>query len=256
MHKASERDRQTWVVLGFIGVVLLGAIIYSNILNAPFVFDDHSSIKENDSIRSIAESLKKISSNRYLVLFSFAFNYAVGGLKPFGYHLINNLIHVINALLVYYLVILTFRTPYFSYQPSANSYQQSSYSPIHRFTHSPSFIAFSAAFIFIASHPIQTQAVTYIAQRATSMAAMFYLLSLVMYIKWRLIYSASRAAEQQSNRKDLKTTALLAYCATASTVLLLYCASLFALCRSCHENKRDSVHFACCHCSFMNSLFQ
>ena len=117
----SGKKSKKLILLGLIGIILLGAVLYSNILNAPFVFDDHSSIKENDSIRSIAESFKKISSNRYLVLLSFAVNYAAGGLKPFGYHLINNLIHVINALLVYYLVILTFRTPYFSSQQSAFS---------------------------------------------------------------------------------------------------------------------------------------
>jgi tetratricopeptide (TPR) repeat protein len=37
------------------------------------------------------------------------------------------------------------------------------------------------------SHPIQTQAVTYIVQRLASLAALFYLLSLVMYVKARLV---------------------------------------------------------------------
>jgi len=168
----SEKKTRKLILLGLIGIILLGAVLYSNILNAPFVFDDHISIKENDSIRSIAESFKNISSNRYLVLLSFAFNYAAGGLKPFGYHLINNIIHVINALLVYYLVILTFKTPFFTSRLTPHASRHF-------------FVAFFSAFIFIA-HPIQTQAVTYISQRAASMAAMFYLLSLVMYIKWRL----------------------------------------------------------------------
>ena len=127
----SEKRSKKLILLGLIGIILLGAVLYSNILHAPFVFDDHSSIKENDSIRSIAESFKKISSNRYLVLLSFAVNYAAGGLNPFGYHLTNNLIHVINALLVYYLVILTFRTPYFSSQsPQATRRgEQSAFTP-------------------------------------------------------------------------------------------------------------------------------
>jgi len=185
----SEKRSKKLILLGLIGIILLGAVLYSNILNAPFVFDDYSSINENDSIRSIAESFQKISSNRYLTSLSFAVNYAAGGLKPFGYHLVNNILHVINALLVYYLVTLTFKTPYFSSQQSAISANPPS-SPLNlrgdREGLLPShFIAFFVAFIFIA-HPIQTQAVTYIAQRAASMAAMFYLLSLVMYIKFRL----------------------------------------------------------------------
>ncbi len=180
-----ERHKAHVIILVLVLIAFVGIVLYSNILNAPFILDDYSAIVDNEAVKNISPSLGNISSNRYLTSFSFAFNYAAFGLKPFTYHFINNIIHVINALLVYYLVILTFRTPYFSYQPSAISHQQSSHSPIHQFTYSPSFVAFSTAFIFV-SHPIQTQAVTYIAQRATSMAAMFYLLSVVMYIKWRL----------------------------------------------------------------------
>lgn len=171
---------------GVLLLVLLGAVLYFGVLNAPFILDDYSSIVENESVRSVPQSLNNISSNRYLTSLSFAFNYAIGGLKPFGYHLINNFIHVSNALLVYYLVILTFRAPCFSNQQSSDSSIHPEILGTSRFTDSPSFIAFSSAFIFI-SHPIQTQAVTYIAQRATSMATMFYLLSLVMYIKFRLL---------------------------------------------------------------------
>ncbi|MEK6582508.1 MAG: tetratricopeptide repeat protein, partial [Nitrospirota bacterium] len=49
--------------------------------------------------------------------------------------------------------------------------------------------ALFSALLFVA-HPIQTQAVTYIVQRFTSLATFFYLLSLVMYIKFRSQQSA------------------------------------------------------------------
>jgi tetratricopeptide (TPR) repeat protein len=170
-------------------IALLGLILYSNILYAPFVYDDSSSIIENESVRSISGSLTNILSNRYLTALSFAFNYAVGGLKPFGYHVINNLIHIINALLVCYLVILTFKTPFFR---KRNDTFDISY-----------FIAFSSAFVFIA-HPIQTQAVTYVVQRAVSMATMFYLLSLVMYVKARLMISQKSEVRSQKSEKKQK----------------------------------------------------
>jgi hypothetical protein len=48
------------------------------------------------------------------------------------------------------------------------------------------FIALSAGLIFV-SHPIQTQAVTYISQRFTSLATLFYLLSLIFFIKARQV---------------------------------------------------------------------
>ncbi|MBI2982134.1 MAG: tetratricopeptide repeat protein [Deltaproteobacteria bacterium] len=47
------------------------------------------------------------------------------------------------------------------------------------------WIALFTVLLFIA-HPIQTQAVTYIVQRYASLATLFYLLSVVCYLKWRL----------------------------------------------------------------------
>jgi hypothetical protein len=47
-------------------------------------------------------------------------------------------------------------------------------------------VALFGSLIFIA-HPIQTQSVTYIVQRMASMAGMFYLLTMVLYIKGRLV---------------------------------------------------------------------
>ena len=99
---------------------------------------------------------------------SFSVNYAVAGLNPFGYHVTNVLIHAANALLVYYLITLTFMTPALSGTRLSSG-----------------FVAMATAFIFLA-HPIQTQAVTYIAQRFASMATFFYLLSIIFYIKARL----------------------------------------------------------------------
>jgi tetratricopeptide (TPR) repeat protein len=54
-------------------------------------------------------------------------------------------------------------------------------------------ISFLTGLIFVA-HPIQTQAVTYITQRATSMAAFFYLASLIFYVKSRLLQGSNSAS--------------------------------------------------------------
>ncbi len=154
--------------LGLLGLVLLGLSLYSNILNAPFVFDDYHTIVENEKIRSLLDALADIHSRRYLTVVSFSFNYAIGELNPTTYHLTNNIIHVINALLVYLLVKLIFKTPVMKGSELSQD-----------------FIAFSSALIFLA-HPIQTQAVTYMTQRFASMTALFYILSLIFFIKARL----------------------------------------------------------------------
>jgi len=55
----SEKRSKQLILLGLIGIILLGAVLYSNILNAPFVFDDHSSNKENDPKGALQNHLKK-----------------------------------------------------------------------------------------------------------------------------------------------------------------------------------------------------
>ena len=52
-------------------------------------------------------------------------------------------------------------------------------------------VALLAGLIFV-SHPVQTQAVTYIVQRAASMAALFYLASLCFYVRSRLLQDEKR----------------------------------------------------------------
>jgi protein O-mannosyl-transferase len=150
-------------------LALLAAAVYSNTFYASFHFDDSSSIVANQRIKDLT-SFRDLSGSRDVGYLSFALNYQFGGLSVFGYHLVNLLIHIINGFLVYVLVRLLFRA--------------SDSSGAARTTTAP-WIALAAALLFVA-HPIQTQAVTYIVQRFASLAAMFYLLTVVCYLYWRL----------------------------------------------------------------------
>jgi hypothetical protein len=108
-------------------------------------------------------------SSRVFSYFTFALNYYFGEFNVFGYHLVNLFIHIASALFLYWFLILTFNLPSLKEHYSSVSYKA----------------ALFASLIFV-SHPIQTQSVTYIVQRMASMAGMFYLLSMVLYIKGRL----------------------------------------------------------------------
>jgi tetratricopeptide (TPR) repeat protein len=100
-------------------------------------------------------------------------------------------VHIINALLVYRLLLLTFRTPYFLDRKengnSASGIQDN-------------YVAFFSALLF-AVHPVQTQAVTYIVQRYSSLAATFCLLSAVMYVKAGLISMKGVFGDLEKGRK-------------------------------------------------------
>jgi protein O-mannosyl-transferase len=129
---------------------------------------------------------------RIVGFFTFAVNYRIHGDTVAGYHVVNLLIHILNGFLVYFLVLLTFRTPFFSnpFSPPLSlrggRVELSNAGPSTLNSQlSTQFVSLAAALLFV-SHPIQTQAVTYIVQRFTSLATLFYLVSLVMYIKGRL----------------------------------------------------------------------
>lgn len=171
-----------------VGLIALVALIaYANSFGVPFLFDDESSIVYNDEIRTISNFLgSRIGydsmPNRYVGYLTFALNHHFGGLNPFGYHLVNLLVHLGNGLLVYVLVLLIMRTPFFTSRLHGNV------DPIAD-SDSPAgtnrFLALFTALLFT-SHPIQTQAVTYIVQRLSSLATLFYLASLVCHLRWRL----------------------------------------------------------------------
>ncbi len=162
-------------------IIVIGLIVYSNTFNVPFQFDDKSNIVENPVVKNLNNFLGPLkgegsagyspSKITYLGSLSFALNYRLNGLDVTGYHVVNFIIHILNALLVYLLVILTFRTH--AVRQATNKGETGG------------FIALFSALLFL-THPLQTQAVTYIVQRLASLATFFYLLSLVMYIKWRI----------------------------------------------------------------------
>ena len=146
--------------------LIIGFISYSNILSAPFVLDDFKVISENSALQrnSIFTDLNML---RYIGYVTFALNYKINRLSTFGYHLVNIIIHIINAVLVFVL----FRKLYLHIQPKRDRI-------------SSHMVPFFIALIFLV-HPVQTQAVTYMVQRFTSLAALFTLVSLLAYFNFR-----------------------------------------------------------------------
>ena len=164
-------------------IITIISIVYSNTLEAPFVFDDKFVIVENPIVKDfgymVNPSEAKVHNghfeyesfrHRYIGYLTFALNYWIHKLDVTGYHLVNLAIHILNGLIVYWLVILTFRTPFLNSSNLKGCLNE---------------IALFASLLF-ACHPLQTQAVTYIWQRVTSLSTTFYGLSLVLYIIWRV----------------------------------------------------------------------
>lgn len=141
-------------------------IAYSASLKGDFQLDDFGQIVNNSRMKDLSLSLKVdslqnfILSGRPVTAFTFALNYSKGRLDPFGYHLVNLAIHLVVVILLYFF---TYKVLRFS------SYKN------------PHYLALIIAGIF-GLHPLQSQAVSYIVQRGESLASMFYLLSLLLFI--------------------------------------------------------------------------
>lgn len=173
-------------------IVIVGFLIYSNTFHVPFIFDDPSNIVNNPAIKDFScfKTPSKIFSlssvdtttqynfrTRILGYLTLALNYRINGLDVAGYHVFNLAVHLLNALLVYLLTLSTFSTPFLSNSITSNNSVD--------WQKEDKLIALLAALLFV-SHPIQTQAVTYITQRFASLATLLYLLSLLTYIRSRL----------------------------------------------------------------------
>ena len=165
-------------VAGLLGIILLGILIYSNSFDCSFHFDDIPNIVENPAIRNVADvqTWWNANPNRAIPVFTFALNYHFHQFDVRYWHYFNLGVHLINACLVWWLVGLLFAAPALQDAP-LRKYRKE--------------IAFFTALLFV-SHPLATQSVTYIVQRMASMAALFYLLTIGLYLKGRLTQTASK----------------------------------------------------------------
>ncbi|MCE9616102.1 MAG: tetratricopeptide repeat protein [Lentisphaerae bacterium] len=154
---------------GALLIAAAGLLAYANSFTGPFLLDDTDNITDNATIRSLwpigpvltMPGQANTVAGRPLQNLSLALNYALCGLDARGYHAVNLLIHLANALLLYGLLRRALRLP-----SVAATLQRRA-----------GGVALTVALLWVV-HPLNTQAVTYITQRGESQASLFYLLTL------------------------------------------------------------------------------
>ncbi|MGC4072209.1 MAG: tetratricopeptide repeat protein [Nibricoccus sp.] len=164
--------RTPWPLLAaaILGLALLAT--YANSFRVPFLFDDDSSIAENLTLRSWRTVFAPPGdsgvtvSGRPLLNATLAFNYAFSGKNIFGYHATNLIIHFLAALTLFGLTRRSLRLP----------------SLREKFDTHADLLALAVSALW-ALHPLQTESVTYIVQRAESLVGLFYLLVLYCFVR-------------------------------------------------------------------------
>ena len=153
---------------GIVIIIVLGFLAYANSLSGKFIWDDRDLIEKNEYIKSSAGIIKifktniregagkKSSTYRPLQMLTYAADYSLWKLKPFGYHLTNMALHIMVALAVYWFILALFQDKTLSLLTGA----------------------------FFVVHPLHTGAVTYISGRADLLVSLFLLLTFIFYVKF------------------------------------------------------------------------
>ncbi|MCX6250441.1 MAG: tetratricopeptide repeat protein [Bacteroidetes bacterium] len=149
-------------------IILFTFLLYLPSLKNGFVnWDDHAYIHTNGSIQRLGwENIKIMFSSFYmgnyhpLTLLIYAFNYSVSGGQPaMSYHLLSLLLHLVNIILVYYLIKLITRNL---------------------------VVAAVAAFCF-GIHPMRVESVAWISDLKDLLYGVFFLSALISYYYYYLM---------------------------------------------------------------------
>lgn len=165
-------------------LLLLAALVfvYWPGLNGDFTFDDRPNILDNpqykfteltwDTLVGIVHSGDAGTLKRPIPMLSFALNVATTGFLPFYFKLWNLGIHVLNTLLVFWVVALMVRA--FWQRGGSDGVPGAE-----------QWIALAAAAMW-GLHPLNLTSVLYVVQRMNSLCAMFSLLAIAAYLVARL----------------------------------------------------------------------
>ena len=158
----------------FVSLVTFG--VYLKSLHNEFFWDDFQYVVDNHHIRSFDLNFLKwafldfYAANWHpLTWISHALDYGIWGLDPLGHHLTNNILHAINTFFVVVLVVRLL----------ANR-QVGKLTSFH-YSH---FIAAGVTGLLFGLHPIHVESVAWVAERKDLLCALFYLLSIMAYVKY------------------------------------------------------------------------
>jgi tetratricopeptide (TPR) repeat protein len=161
-------------------IIAAALAAYADSFSGVFILDDQPSIVDNPTIRHLAD-LKTVltgqtgsglpTDGRPLLNLSLAVNYGISGAHVWSYHAFNIAIHILAGLALFGIVRRTLEG--MARRPGA---------PRIAGQNGPVLAALAVALLWVL-HPLQTESITYIVQRAESLMGLFYLLTLYCFIR-------------------------------------------------------------------------
>lgn len=172
-------NQKKYFIVSSIIIVLLTLLAYSNLSKNEFLnWDDDYYVTENVDITDLqSENLAAFFTQKYvynylpLTMISYALDYKIGKFNPRVYTATNLFIHTLNALLVFWLILVLLRKNDTSKNRLSNSVRPHI------------LIAFVTAVLF-AIHPMQVESVAWVSERKNILYTFFFLLSLISYLDY------------------------------------------------------------------------
>ncbi len=155
--RAAPAERRLLPCIWLGAILLAVAVAYANALGGVMLYDDIRGIVEDQGIRQFPRVL--LGTSRPLTDLTFHLNYRLGGVAPYGYHLVNIAVHGINAALLFSLLAAAMAS-------------------IGSIPRSRAVAMAGATALVWAVHPLATESVTYIVQRGESLMALCLLAAL------------------------------------------------------------------------------
>ena len=167
--KTQPKSKLSNYLKSYLIIILIGIFSYSNSLHSPFQFDGVIYIQKNDSLKSLDAFFKKHDvtnySNRFVSGLTLTFNFWLGNLDTFGFHLLNLLIHLSVCVLIFVVTGTLSKSFRNKDQLLKNNFN----------------LPLLAAILFSA-HPVFTQTVSYLVNRSALLSTFFYLFSFYSFI--------------------------------------------------------------------------
>ena len=176
-------------------ILSIAFLSYFNTFTNSFHFDDFKYIVNNEGLKEdfqhvflsylcfpTCHDILSNLSNRPIIFYTLLLNHSLGGFNVFGFHVVNLTVHIITCLLIFLFAkeIL-----------SINRFLKTSDQSKNKLN-----IPLISALLF-AVHPMNTQVITYITGRTTSIAVCFYMASFLFFIKgvrqnlpWKILFYA------------------------------------------------------------------
>lgn len=153
-------------MIAVVVIVLVGMVIYADSFDVPFVFDGAQMIQFPQIHQLWPPWPYLLETTRPVTYFTFAVNYALHQERVWGYHAVNVAIHIAAACALYAIIRRTL--------------QRDKMAPTYGNVAFP--LALAASLLWLV-HPLPTQCVTYLYQRSESLMGLFFLLTLLLFIR-------------------------------------------------------------------------